>query len=169
MFILDLNNDFVRFQRIESIEWLQHPLISTDKCHLIDKARCAKYITYKKYQNDENNILSMSQNFHAWFDGRCNLNVPLFKLDYVRHSDQPIASLDNRYEVVISVTAIDVAASKHIFPRLSSGSVAVEGDNLSMLTSVYVRDPTTFKICLEWKAKATSKKWRDYRAESNRD
>ena len=102
----------------------------------------------------------MSQNFHAWFDGRCNLNVPLFKLDYVRHSDQPIASLDNRYEVVISVTAIDVAASKHIFPRLSSGSVAVEGDNLSMLTSVYVRDPTTFKFCLEWKAKATSKKWR---------
>ena len=87
----------------------------------------------------------MSQNFHAWFDGRCNLNVPLFKLDYVRHSDQPIASLDNRYEVVISVTAIDVAASKHIFPRLSSGSVAVEGDNLSMLTSVYVRDPNSIR------------------------
>jgi hypothetical protein len=167
--ILDLNNDFVRFQRIESFELLQHPLISTDKCHLIDKARCAKYITYKKYQNDENNVLSMSQNVHAWFDGRCTYNVPLLKLDYVRHSDQPNASVDNRYEVVISVTAIDFAASKYIFPRLSPGSVAVEGDNLTMLTSVFVRDPTTFKFCLEWKANTTSKKWKDYRAEFNRD
>lgn len=166
--ILDLNNDFVRFQRIESIELLQHPLNTTDKCHLIDKAHCEKFVTYQKYKNDDNNILSMAQHVHGWFDGRVS-NVPLFKLDYVSHSNAPSASLENRYEVVISVTALDVAASKLIFPRLPSGSVAVEGDSLAMLTRVYMRDPKTFKFCLEWKAHTTSKKWKEYRAESNRD
>jgi hypothetical protein len=166
--VLDFKSDFVRYQRIESIELLQHALNGTEKCHLIDKAHCEKFSSYKQYQNDENNALSMSRDFHGWFDGLIG-DVPMFKLDYIRHSNQPMANMDNRYEVVISVTVIDAAASKFIFPRLSSGSAAVEGQNLSMLAKVYVRNPSVFKYCLEWKAKRTSNKWREYLAETNRD
>jgi hypothetical protein len=166
--ILDLSNDFVRFQRIEAIELLQHRFNTTDKCHLIGKAHCAKFTAFEKYKNDENNILSMAQHVHGWFDGRGS-NVPLFILDYISHDDVPMANLDNRYEVRISVTALDVQASKLIFPRLSHGSFAVEGDDLKMVTHVYVRDPTTFKFCLDWKSASTAKKWNRYRAESNRD
>jgi hypothetical protein len=166
--VLDFKSDFVRYQRIESIELLQHALNGTEKCHLIDKAHCEKFSSYKQYQNDENNALSMSRDFHGWFEGLIG-DVPMFKLDYIRHSNQPMANMDNRYEVVISVTVIDAAASKFIFPRLSSGSAAVEGQNLSMLAKVYVRNPSVFKYCLEWKAKRTSNKWREYLAETNRD
>ena len=95
--VLDLSTDVVRYQRIESIGLMQHALALTDKCHIIDNAHFDKYVTYKKFKDDENNLLGLTQDMHGFFDGRGKeeQKVPLFKLDYLDNSATPAANMEN--------------------------------------------------------------------------
>ena len=168
--VLDLSTDIVRYQRIESISRMQHPLALTDKCHIMDKSHCDRYVSYKQFKADENNLLCLTQDMHGYFDGRGKeeQKVPLFKMDYLDHDSHPAANMDHRYRVNVTVTPLDEVAAGLVYPRLIEGSTFMD-DKQAMKTYVYVRDPTTFKYCLEWKSKKTAQKWKKHRAEGDRD
>ena len=136
-------------------------MVQAEKCHLIDNAVCKEHEKFKDYKDDENNHLAMSRDLHGFFLG---LNIigrlPLFKLDYVRtFADK---EFQNRYKVEISVEAFDFASANLIFPKLNLGSTISQGA-LKANTFVYVLNPTTFKLCLDWKSKSTQEKWDEKR------
>lgn len=124
---------------------------------MIDKSFCDQNPKYSHYNNDENNFLALSGDAHKWFDGiQCDL--PLFNLKVVEESRRPVETEDNRYQVTLEVQAWDVEAARMLFCRLNEGAKKTE-NSLVMLTTVFVKDKSTFKKCIEWKAAKIASIW----------
>lgn len=126
------------------------------KCHLHDKAK------NKKLQNDENNMIAASWPFHQMLDGIATREgVPLLRLSFFSASDHPIATQDNRYAVSLNIEFRDVASAQNY----QAPDGAVQRDEVNWTTTVYVKNKTTFKTCLDWKENNTTKLWQAYDAE----
>lgn len=124
----------------------------------MSRAHSKKFQSYSQLDNDSNNRLAMSRDLHGWFD-HLNTYLPLFYLEVVSISDSIV--LDDRYKVIISVKAINRQAADMIFCRLIDGSSKTDNP-LEMNTFVYMKNPSIFQKCLEWKAKETNKLWDEY-------
>ncbi len=102
----------------------------------------------------------MSGDVHNWFDGK-SVDVPLFKLTVP--SEYPVPRrpvLENRYEVLLLVTAYDSDSARLLFPRLREGYTVLS--ELEATISVYVLNPKVFIECIDWKAIEIQEKWDSY-------
>ena len=138
--------DLARYQSIDK----PFPHIAHYKCHLKDKAM------FKKFQNDENNMVAASWMFHQQLDG---LNVPegipLVALSVSEVSEDRVADHGNRYRVVLRLT--------FYYQELATVFAAMNGAqkvaNDAWTSVVYVTDKAIFQECIEWKLQDTNKKW----------
>lgn len=147
-----------KYQRLES-ESCFGTYMRPDSCHMMSKSFCLapeNFDRYGEYDRDENNILALSPVTHQMYDGRTNIDFPLFNLKVMSKSPFPV--VEGRYEVKLSVTAFDEEAARMVFRLLKEGSQR-KGE-LEMITSVFVLNPTVFQECLEWKASRTAKIWK---------
>ena len=153
--ILDSTRPIFKFQRIESDSIFgQH--YKACSCHLVSREYLAKN---SEYDDAENNRLALSGDVHNWFDGK-SVDVPLFKLTVPTESVSRRPILENRYEVLLLVTAYDSDSARLLFPRLREGYTVLS--ELEATISVYVLKPKVFKECIEWKALEIQEKWDSY-------
>eukprot|EP00980_Cylindrotheca_fusiformis_P024613 scaffold12169_cov132-Cylindrotheca_fusiformis.AAC.1 len=141
----------VRYQSIDKLV----PHICHYKCHLKDKAK------FKSLQNDENNMVAASWQFHQMMDGlNTTEGIPLVALSVKAASEQRNAAYDNRYAVTLLL--------EFYYEHLTAVFVAKESarrvNSSSWETVVYVCDKTEFEKCIVWKFNDTQKKWEEHRA-----
>jgi hypothetical protein len=149
--------DLFKYQRIESLSVFTSKG-KAESAHLMSKAHCKAFESYLKFENDENNRLALSRDFHGFLD-ELNTELPLVNIEFKNVSKNPV--VENRYEVTILVKALDQESANALFWRLKEGSKKTD-DDLIMEASVYVLNPAIFKKCLDWKCKQIKKRWDDY-------
>ena len=151
-------SDEFKYQRIEKISAFGFNG-KAESCHLMSASHCRTHPhSYGQYDNDPNNRIAMSRDLHGWFD-KLNTDIPSFNLRLVSISDNPV--VEGRYKIVLAVEALNQISADSIFPRLIDGSSQTENP-LVMHTFVYVRKPSVFKLCLEWKEKQIDNAWKEY-------
>lgn len=153
----DKTTDEFRYQRIEKLA-IFGQLGKAESCHLMSGEHCRKYDTYCKFDNDKSNRLAMSRDMHGWFDELSTI-VPLFNVRLTSITETPV--LDGRYEVELSIEALDAESSCMVFWRLKEGSRKTDNP-LVMFTTVHVVKPDVFKKCLECKTKQIDKRWSEF-------
>ncbi|KAG7376368.1 hypothetical protein PHYBOEH_001568 [Phytophthora boehmeriae] len=82
---------------------------------------------------------------HEWYDAR-TFALPVMNI-YVEFASESFV-IGNRYEVDLTVRALDAGYARLISLRLKEGFVA-SGDDLEMRTSVYVQNKKVFCECME--------------------
>ncbi|CAK4117245.1 unnamed protein product [Aphanomyces euteiches] len=151
---LDQSTELFQYQRLEDIQMFPCAA-KAEKARLMSKEHCEKYESYTKYKHDPNNFLALSRDMHGWFDA-LNTDFPFFKVDVVSWEEKP-----SRYKVLLKVTVANYECKDTVFGRLKEGSQKTS-DALTMNTFVYVENPKTFQICLEWKSQEIEKDWDCY-------
>ena len=147
-----------RYQRLEH-EIFFGGLVKADRAHIIDKAKCNPGSPLAKYQNNQNNFLALSKEFHCWFDALSNVyeKMPLFKLEIKTVSPERDSANEFRYHVLITVKARNENAARMVFGRLKDGSKIVNDTEAE--TFLYILDPEEFRTCLAWRNKRTDRSW----------
>ena len=122
--------DEFKFQRIENLKVFGSGG-KAESCHLMSGDHCHKYESLKKFDNDKNNRLALSRDMHGWFDA-ISTSVPRFNVRFISVSEAPILEL--RYEVKISIEALDAESANMVFGRLKEGLTKTDNE-LIMNTS----------------------------------
>ena len=128
------------------------------KLHLKDKAK------FKNLQNDENNMVVGSWQFHQYFDGlNVEDGIPLVAMSVVDFAKHPSAEHDNRYWVKLELEFFQSMYTKSI--NFKDGTESVDDCKRRIL--VWVEKANTFIECVRWKNQDTRTKWNNYNNELN--
>lgn len=153
----EISSDEFKYQRIENLSVFGQ-YGKAESCHLISAEHCRKYESYRKFDNDKSNRLAMSRDMHGWYD-ELSTSVPLFNVKILSNTKAIV--FEDRYEIVLSIKALDAESARMVFWRLKEGSKQTNNP-LVMNTTVHVVNPDLFEKCLDWKSKQIDKRWREF-------
>jgi hypothetical protein len=119
----------------------------------------------KALAENESNMLAGSWNMHQAIDGlnMRDKKMPTVAVGYARQGDMLETPLGKRRKVIVLVKCRNEEIAAQVQPFLKMGSE--RKDNTSFEVPVAVKEPNTFKACLEWKFQQTTDLWATQDAE----
>jgi hypothetical protein len=126
------------------------------KCHFISR-------TVKEFVNNPDNIMYMSADFHANFDGnnKYDTKMPSFAIKPISHSDTPedVGGGVQRYRVVVQIVFRNESERNALCYRLKESMTVVSEDGLVYQTDLFFNDAKTAFKCINVKYYDTITKW----------
>ena len=146
---VDLTDPIAIYQSLDVCVGRNQPY----KCHLKDKAR------FKSIARNENNVLAASWALHQMLDGLNHADgMSVVKLSVASSSTLPVATVDNRFAVVVQLEFFNEVDAAAFQARQGARKI----NNNTWQTTVYVKDKTEFTKFVSWKGESTQKEWTDH-------
>ena len=150
---VSFHSPLARYQSIEQpAAWAT---TRPERLHLISKCKCNSDSDYAKYKNSDDNLISASRYFHEFFDGINNDHeMIIMSMGEVGDAEMLLGG-GSRVRVFVILTFLRDDVRDLVLPRLKVGTKLVNPKLNQYEVSLLVKNPTTFKFCLDWKMRST--------------